>query len=142
MKKVTDKLKEEIPKEILIDLYSNKRNSAEKIGKILNKSKSQVLSLLNYYNIPRRKNTDKLNLIGLKIGFVEILYQEGYNSKRRSMWKCRCECGKEISISSSNLYRNKENISCGCTKAWSSRPAWCKPLSFKSCRSITPIMPS
>lgn len=113
-----------ISKEILEDLYTAKRHSAEKIGKQLGKSKHAVLKLLKDHGIERRKNTDKLALTGQEIGHVTVLNQEDYDSKRRSRWRCKCICGKEVILTSTNIFRNKENISCGCRKVKKYNKNW------------------
>lgn len=51
------------------------------------------------------------NLIGLKVGFLEIINLDDYRTRTR--WICRCVCGKEKSILGIHLSRDLIK-SCGC----------------------------
>lgn len=59
------------------------------------------------------------NLIGEKFGRLLVIERSEdyiqFNGKKRSYWKCRCECGKEKKVSSDNLVSGKIK-SCGCLK--------------------------
>ena len=61
------------------------------------------------------------NLIGTKIGLLTIIKKGNgkiigkKNPKLRSTYVCRCDCGKEVEILTSNLRRkNPNSTSCGC----------------------------
>lgn len=55
-----------------------------------------------------------IELAGKNVGYLIVLRKDTVaNIKRENKWICRCECGKEISVSASRL--NKGRIkSCGC----------------------------
>lgn len=52
--------------------------------------------------------------IGKKFGFLTIVKFAGWQNFQR-LWKCQCECGKEIIIHGENMER-KKIVSCGCAK--------------------------
>ncbi len=67
-------------------------------------------------------HTDKVikalskNLIGNKFGKLEVIEkitEENCNKKRRSKWRCVCECGNIKDVLGDNLISGK-TISCGC----------------------------
>ena len=69
------------------------------------------------------------DLSGQRIGKLTVLYRlEGQTRRRYSLWRCRCDCGKEIDLSRNELlYTNI--ISCGCGKAdWGRKLANTRPL--------------
>lgn len=54
------------------------------------------------------------NLLNQKFGKLTVIEQvESKNN--RAHWKCQCECGKEVIVSSTNLIEHKVS-SCGCIK--------------------------
>ena len=55
----------------------------------------------------------KLNLAGQRFVALEVVREAGRNRHGQVMWLCRCGCGKEKTVSSSNL-RNGSTQSCGC----------------------------
>lgn len=56
------------------------------------------------------------NLIGKKIGRLEVISQAESNKRGRATWLCRCSCGTEKVILGDYLIRrdNKGVLSCGC----------------------------
>ena len=58
-----------------------------------------------------------IDFTGKKIGRLTVIERaEDYiqpNGRRRTMWKCKCDCGNEINIRSECLQR-KCTLSCGC----------------------------
>lgn len=54
-----------------------------------------------------------INLIGVTIGRLTVIDRNGSDVRGNALWKCKCECGKEIVVNSYNL-RNKHTQSCGC----------------------------
>lgn len=57
----------------------------------------------------------KLELEGQPVGRLLVLYECGRSKGKRVLWKCRCECGNECVVSSSQL-KNQRTQSCGCLK--------------------------
>lgn len=57
-----------------------------------------------------------VNLVGQKFGRLTVIERNDKERKTTSAhWLCRCDCGKEKTISASNLVRkNKPTQSCGC----------------------------
>lgn len=58
---------------------------------------------------------NSLQLEGKKFGRLTVLYRNGSNRSQRSVWHCKCECGNELDVSSSNL-TNGTVQSCGCLR--------------------------
>lgn len=58
-----------------------------------------------------------LNLFGLRYGKLIVLSRADslITKGRAALWLCRCDCGRYIEVTSSNL-RRREYASCGCTK--------------------------
>lgn len=68
-------------------------------------AKKQQLAELAKHNIK--------NLTNQKFGYLTALYQlEGSSPP---IWHCKCDCGKELEVSSSALLK-KERTSCGCKR--------------------------
>jgi hypothetical protein len=51
--------------------------------------------------------------IGFKSGSLTVIEKIGKNHSQHILWRCKCECGKNTIVSSSNIRRTK---SCGCSK--------------------------
>lgn len=58
---------------------------------------------------------------GEKIGHLEVLEKTGQRESRYVVWKCRCDCGREILVSAKKLGR-KSVTSCGCDRKKVSNP--------------------
>ena len=56
---------------------------------------------------------NKLELAGQPVGRLLVLYECGRAKGGCVLWKCRCDCGNECIVRSSNL-RNQHAQSCGC----------------------------
>lgn len=59
----------------------------------------------------------KKNMLGLKIGNLEVIEELKERKNGYVMYKCKCVCGNEINVSGANLRRrlkNKKNVGCGC----------------------------
>ena len=55
----------------------------------------------------------KIDMTGRHIGRLFVIEECGRDSRGRALWRCRCECGKEIVVRGDHL--RKERIkSCGC----------------------------
>jgi len=55
----------------------------------------------------------KIDRAGQKYGRLLVLEDVGRNKYRHVLWKCRCDCGKEKTISAGDLVSGRVN-SCGC----------------------------
>lgn len=55
------------------------------------------------------------DLTGQRFGFLTVTGRTEPDEKGRRRWICRCDCGKEVAVLSSNLKRNPR-VSCGCKK--------------------------
>lgn len=67
-----------------------------------------------------RDNIKKVNFIdltGQKFGKLTVLHQDISKKKKVAYWKCQCECGNVISVSS-HLLRTGRTRSCGCIKSF------------------------
>lgn len=58
----------------------------------------------------------KLDLTGVCRNWLTALYVTGKAKNGRRIWRCRCRCGKEISVRSDNFLTGTTK-SCGCWKA-------------------------
>lgn len=57
------------------------------------------------------------DLTGKKFNMLTVIERAGSNRQGSSMWKCQCDCGKEITASSDHLTRKKSPIKgCGCQR--------------------------
>ena len=56
---------------------------------------------------------EKIDMTGLPIGRLLVIEECGRGSNGEALWRCRCECGKEIVVLGSSL-RNEHTTSCGC----------------------------
>lgn len=66
----------------------------------------------------------KLDLKGKKFGKLEVLSENGKTNAGHIKWKCKCECGKEVSRTGTSLKRSK-NSSCGCFSIYGkNNPLW------------------
>lgn len=54
------------------------------------------------------------DLTGQIFGRLTVIERSGSQSGHAT-WKCRCECGNEVTVMGSNLTQNKIS-SCGCLK--------------------------
>ena len=57
----------------------------------------------------------KLELAGRESGRLLVLYECGRSKNGQVLWKCRCDCGNECVVSSSDL-KNQRTQSCGCLR--------------------------
>lgn len=61
-----------------------------------------------------------IDMTGEKYGKLLVIEYAGKTPRGISLWKCKCDCGTEVIVQSSNL-RNGHTKSCGCF-----RVEWCK----------------
>ena len=55
----------------------------------------------------------KIDMKGMKFGKLNVLSYTGQTGRRRTMWKCRCDCGNVVEVESTHL-RSGHTKSCGC----------------------------
>lgn len=55
----------------------------------------------------------RLDLVGKRFGKLVVLNSEGLNATKNTLWRCKCDCGKEIVTTGTRLNRGKIR-SCGC----------------------------
>ena len=55
----------------------------------------------------------KIDLTGRRFGRLVVIEEAGRDKFKRTMWKCRCDCGKEKIVPYAQLARG-ETRSCGC----------------------------
>lgn len=71
----------------------------------------------------KKRNADKVvvneDLTGKKFGRLTVIEQSDdkieYNGKHRANWRCKCDCGNIIDVTSTLLTSGK-TISCGCSR--------------------------
>ena len=64
------------------------------------------------------KETDMgkcIDLVGKKYARLMVIERSGSNAHNKALWKCRCECGSEVTVIGSHLL-NGNTHSCGCYK--------------------------
>ena len=54
-----------------------------------------------------------IDLSGKKFGYLTVIEQTGKDSRGRSIWKCKCDCGAELVVRGSSLLTGN-TASCGC----------------------------
>lgn len=55
----------------------------------------------------------KIEMKGKKFGKLTVIEYAGQKSKRRTMWKCICDCGNIVVVDGTHL-RDGHTKSCGC----------------------------
>lgn len=65
----------------------------------------------------RKTSAPYVDLTNKRFGKLVALYIIGSNDNRRKMWHCKCDCGKEIDVSSHELQQGHTK-SCGCIKSY------------------------
>lgn len=55
------------------------------------------------------------DLVGQKFGMLTVISRADSNESGKRRWLCRCDCGRETEVLTSNL-RRSPNVSCGCRK--------------------------
>lgn len=61
----------------------------------------------------KKKTVVYLDLAGQRFGALVAVERVGFNVHRKSVWKCKCDCGYEVVIVGSNLTAGNSK-SCGC----------------------------
>ncbi len=55
------------------------------------------------------------DLTGQKFGRLQVMHRNGSNHRSRAVWKCKCDCGKEINVEGYSL-SSGHTSSCGCQR--------------------------
>jgi hypothetical protein len=55
----------------------------------------------------------RLNLVGQRFGQLRAMAPKGLSAQGRSQFKCKCDCGKTVTVQGTDLVRNRVQ-SCGC----------------------------
>lgn len=58
-------------------------------------------------------NNNNDDLVGRRVNHLVVISREGRDKNRNSLWKCRCDCGKEILVRGFTL-RSHDIFSRGC----------------------------
>ena len=53
------------------------------------------------------------DLVGTRVNHLVVMSREGSDKNHNSLWRCRCDCGKEILVRGFTL-RSGDIFSCGC----------------------------
>lgn len=56
------------------------------------------------------------SLIGRRHKFLEIVAYGGCNDKGHALWRAKCDCGKEVTVSGRNFTMGRCKTSCGCMR--------------------------
>ena len=62
------------------------------------------------------KNKESKNAkieIGNRYGRLTVIERDGSTADRHALWRCKCDCGNEVTVSG-KLLRSSQVISCGC----------------------------
>lgn len=74
-----------------------------------------------------------IEMSGQKFGRLTVICFDRVAGRRRTMWKCVCDCGKEVSVDGVHL-RSGHTTSCGCY-----RDDHIKNVNFKTGLSNSPL---
>lgn len=56
-----------------------------------------------------------LDLVGQRFGRLLVLERVGASGGKYVLWRCRCDCGNLVEISTRDL-RSRGTVSCGCSR--------------------------
>ena len=106
-----------ITKEALIQWRQDMENRGLSPSTILNHVKA-VNRYLDFMGRPElRFNRGKpKDLTGQQFGYLTALEPTGGRNRRDILWRCTCQCGREIEITATRLLTGN-TLSCGCLKA-------------------------
>lgn len=76
-----------------------------------------------------------LNLTGQKFGRLVVIKRVENNKQKRIQWLCKCDCGNEKIVSSTNL-RTGKTKSCGCLRRDKNHLRFSLPLGLASMRIV------
>ncbi len=55
------------------------------------------------------------DLTGQKFGRLQVMHRNGSNHRSRAVWRCKCDCGEEITVDGYSL-SSGHSSSCGCRR--------------------------
>jgi hypothetical protein len=73
--------------------------------------------------IPRYRAANRVDLTGMKFGFLTARKLIGVNKERRAVWLCDCDCGETVYCSGRALTKGM-NTSCGCKRTLENHHGW------------------
>lgn len=128
---------QQLPCTEVVDLYSAKLQSISSIAAHFHTSKSCVRQALLAASVRIRSKgeTNTEPLTGAKYGKLTVLHQVPRPTASRTAnawWRCRCECGNEVTAKAIVLKRG-EKQSCGCS--WKASYMQLSGAYFSSLRS-------
>lgn len=88
-----------------------KGKSWKSIAKEFGCGETTIIRIAKKYEIISRKTS--YNLCDKKFGKLLVIKKEKSNKRNNSMWKCICDCGKEIIVMGESLVKGRTK-SCGC----------------------------
>jgi hypothetical protein len=103
-------INKKLSKKVLEIKYIDERLSVKDIATELGFSYPYIQRLIKRFNIPRRRLYD--NISNLKFGKLTAL-EFSHVYKKKTYWKCECECGKYKTTSYRSL-KTGWTTSCGC----------------------------
>lgn len=89
------------------------------LAKCLNSREIRMVGYCSHLSLPKKRGREmsRYNLIGQRFNHLVVIGEAQTRNKgtKNSVcyWKCKCDCGKIIEVSTSNLTRNHSK-SCGC----------------------------
>lgn len=90
------------------------KNLVVVVGTSLTKNYTRSCGCLNKDNLYHRHDKEREEMIDKRFGKLIVLSFEGIHDGR-AIFKCRCDCGKEIVVRGNDLKMGR-TISCGCAK--------------------------
>ena len=58
-----------------------------------------------------------IDLTGRTFGRLTVIERVVDKQRGRPLWRCKCECGNEVEVTSTRLLRNNGTRSCGCLRS-------------------------
>lgn len=110
-----EKYKDLFTKRFLQEQFVERCRTALDIAKDNGTNHHTVLRYLKLHGVLDERRLNKGRPIASKkdkiFGKIKVIDFHGVNKSGNSVWKCKCECGKELLISNGGLSRR---VSCGC----------------------------
>lgn len=83
-----------------------------------------------------RRGVNIKDLVGQRFGMLTVKQLAYIDAERRAVWKCQCDCGNIVDVSSHGLL-SKSNTSCGCARRSSGEVKTENILSQMNCNYCT-----
>lgn len=78
---------------------------------------------LKYEGLKKYNKNKEMDITGLRFGKLTVIERVGFNDRHCSMWRCKCDCGKEKIAQGSSLKMGLVN-SCGCLSSVGENIIW------------------